>query len=82
MDAERDGLDCLMHTHLNSLPFSDGEFFAVSGGEVVDNAQVLRFLWAGGAFQGIRCIWRLNIYFGLCAYMHTLLLVGAAVVSN
>lgn len=80
--AERDRSLCLVHTHLNGVPFSDGELFAVPGGEVVDNAQILRLPWAGGPLQDIRCTQRLNIWFWFCAYMHTFVLLGAEGVSN
>lgn len=65
-DAERDTWLCLMHTRLNAVPFSDGEFFAVSGDEVVHDAHVPGFRWAGGTSQGIRRAQRLSICFGLC----------------
>lgn len=57
---------CLLHTRLNDLPFPDGEFLAVSGGEVVHDAHVLRCHWAGGTREGIRSIQRLGMCFGLC----------------
>lgn len=80
--AERDRWLCLVRTHLNGVPFSDGELFAVPGVEVVGNAQILRLLWAGGTLQDIRCARRLNIWFGLRAYMHTLVVLGAEGVSK
>lgn len=70
VDPERDRLICVMHTRLKGLPFSDGEFFAVSGGEVVDNAQVPRFLWAGGALQGIRCVLIKYLLWTWCLYSY------------
>lgn len=59
-----------MHTRLKGLPSSDGEFFAVSGVEVMDNAQVPRFLWAGGAFQGIRCVLIKYLLWTWCLYSY------------
>lgn len=54
LDAERDAWLCPVHTRLNRRAFSDGEFFVVSGGEVVHDAHVLRFLWAGATAEAIR----------------------------